>query len=225
MPVKSRSINKSLFIFLLAILCASFSASYAQTKTIVDFEKKLRKTKSFSCHFIQENYDSFQDKQTFSEGHLIFMQPGLMKWNYIKPDELQIILGADKVWIYDPILENVTIQKIENVSGIQSLRFLSEQNRLATYFTEISTKKWIIDTKPNDRTISLIPKKKNSSYSELQLALDKKTFQIKQFAIVDLNQNYRKITFSEIINNPEIDQSEFEFQITESMEVINAPQN
>ncbi|MBU3914294.1 hypothetical protein KKA14_02055, partial [bacterium] len=68
--MKSKTNNKSFVIFLIAMLCTLFSTSYAEDTTIASFEKKLKETKTFSCHFTQEYYDSFQDKQTFSEGRL-----------------------------------------------------------------------------------------------------------------------------------------------------------
>lgn len=193
----------------------------AETGNLRLIEQELGRTAAFSGNFTQEYYDSLQNKSNHSEGTFAFMQPRLMKWTYQKPENLEIIVGHKTIWIYDPDLDNVTIRKIDQASGLESLAFLYEPGSLKVQFTEITSKKPLLDKSPDIISIFLIPKKKNPNMMELQLGYDKKSHQIRQFVIIDAGGNYRKITFKEINTNPELDQAEFHFVITEDMEVID----
>ncbi|MCP4754239.1 MAG: outer membrane lipoprotein chaperone LolA [Proteobacteria bacterium] len=219
-----RTAGKILAVLGTTLLISLSSISFAEKSDIYLVERSLKATTAFSGRFALEYFDSLQDKKTYSEGIFAFKQPGLMRWTYQKPEEFKIIVGKDTIWIYDPILENVTVQKIDKVPGINSLAFLYEPERLSKHFKEISPSQKLLDKEPGDRWLFLIPKKKNQNISELQIAFDTNANQIRQFVIIDGNRNYRKITFSKMKSNPELDPSEFEFNIPEGMEVIDGTQ-
>lgn len=188
-------------------------------------EEKIKKITAFSCYFTQENFDSFQDKTTYSKGQMTFKQPGLMRWHYSDPDESLIVIGHEFVWVHDPILENVTIQQLDKIAGINSLQFLSEKRKLRNHFLEITPKQVFIDTNPKYVSVFLAPKKEQEGFSELQLSFEKHSHKIAQLVIIDQNGNYRKITFNRMVDNPPINESDFEFQVTEDMEVIKGIHN
>ena len=187
---------------------------------ILRLKNAIRQFRPFKCKFEQEYYDAFQEKKVVASGTLYFMQPGLMKWLYEQPEEMVFVIGREKVWLYDPVLENVTVQQISEVSGIRSLRFLSEEEDISAHFKEISPQVDFLDHKSGLTTIYLAPKEASPTLLELQLSCSLKENQIHQFVIIDHNSNYRKITLTEISIMPELKESEFEFEITGNMEVI-----
>ena len=94
-------------------------------------------------------------------------------------------------------------------------------DQLKKHFIETQpTKKYLTDD-PSVISIYLTPKKQNPSAVEIQVAFDKNRHYIKQFVIIDANQNYRKISFSNINLNPDFQESQFVFIITEGTEVID----
>ena len=72
----------------------------------------------------------------------------------------------------------------------------------------------LLDVKPNDKLLFLAHKEKNQNISEVQLAFDA-DYRIKQFVIVDLNRNYRKINFSHLNIRPQLNKADFEFTLPE----------
>ena len=191
----------------------------AQSK-LQRLETTIKKIEPFTCHFTQVYFDAFQNREAVSEGLFSFKQPGLMKWEYQSPEEMLFIVGSQTAWLYDPILENVTIQDLDQVSGIRTMRFLSKNESISQHFKETKPKTEYLDKVKNLESIFLVPIEKNQSLAELQLAYNPKKNQIHQFVLVDQNRNYRKITLTQIQVKQGLKESDFEFTVTDSMEVI-----
>ena len=121
---------------------------------------------------------------------------------------------------YDPILENVTIYNVQNVSGIKIISLLLKPEKLQHHFKIINQSKMLLDVKPNDKLLFLAHKEKNQNISEVQLAFDA-DYRIKQFVIVDLNRNYRKINFNHLNIRPQLNKADFEFTLPDGIEIID----
>lgn len=202
-----------------------FNAEVSAQGNINRLESTIKQLQPFTCRFVQEYFDAFQTKKSVASGVFSFMQPGLMKWTYETPDPLLFIVGRDKAWLYDPILENVTIQALDKVSGIQSLQFLSGKERISRHFIEVKPQSILIDKKLGPEFIFLTPIEKNQALMELQLVYDSNTQSIQQFVLVDQNKNIRKITLTGVSIDRSLKESDFEFMITHDMEVIQGFDN
>ncbi|MCG8333821.1 MAG: outer membrane lipoprotein carrier protein LolA [Proteobacteria bacterium] len=213
-----------LLTFLISLSLTSLFTTEAQAD-IQLLESTIKNLRPFTCRFSQVYYDAFQQRTVSATGAFSFMQPGLMKWKYEDPEEMLFIVGREKAWLYDPDLENVTIQVLEEVSGIRSLRFLSDDKRISDHFTPMTPEKTFLDTFKDSQFIYLSPLKKNQALAELQIVFDEKKHQILQFVLVDHNRNYRKITLTDLIYDHNLKESDFEFTVTESMEVIQGFEN
>ncbi len=196
----------------------------AQT-SIKLLETAIKQLQPFTCHFSQVYHDAFQEKTSSASGTFSFMQPGLMKWTYELPEEMLFIVGREKAWLYDPDLENVTIQPLKNVSGIRSLRFLSDNENISDHFKVTKPNKKLLDSFKGKEVIYLAPNKKNQALAELQLAFDSQENKILQFVLVDHNSNYRKISLTGIKIDNHLKETDFEFTVIDSMEVIEGFDN
>jgi outer membrane lipoprotein carrier protein len=207
------------FLYIVLPLLVFNNTMYAQS-TIHQLESTIKQLQPFNGRFVQEYFDAFQEKKASASGVFSFMQPGLMKWSYEEPEQLLFIVGRDKAWLYDPILENVTVQALDKVSGIQSLKFLSDKENISRHFVEIKPQSIFIDRKQGPEVVFLSPVEKNQSLAELQLVYNSKTQRIHQFVLIDQNRNYRKITLTGVTIDHDLKESDFEFIITQDMEVI-----
>jgi outer membrane lipoprotein carrier protein len=222
---KIKSMKQKVFFSIIFLYIIFSGNMWAQSSVLTDFQSHFNRTKTFVADFQQTYYDAMLDQTAVSNGRIFFRKPGLMRWNYEKPDLTEIIIGKEKIWIYDPDLENVTIQYLNQVSRLDSLSFLLKNEHLNQHFTLGPTEKSLIKNVKHVIPLFLKPKKASQYIAELQLALDKKTYQIQQFVIVDHQKNHRKIDFNDMILNVNIDISRFEFVITEGMEVIDEMDN
>ena len=47
-----------------------------------------------------------------------------MRWLYAAPEEQLLVTNGETLWLYDTLLENVTIQKLEKLTDGTALSFL-----------------------------------------------------------------------------------------------------
>lgn len=176
---------------------------------------------SFSISFSQSTYNSIRDIKKSSKGILNYMQPGLMHWKYDAPDDQLLLINEKQVCLYDFIFENVTIQELDKIPNINSLNFLRGKGSLLSNFKEIKKpEKNLLTSQSNQQHIFLHPITKSLHIFELQLSIDKKTFQIKQLVVIDSQKNYQNISFSQIVKKTNLKKTDFQCNISEGMEVI-----
>jgi outer membrane lipoprotein carrier protein len=207
-------------IILILISALSFHGVSAQTIDFQSLKSNLNRISALSGQFSQENVDLLQDRKSKAQGRFYFMRPGLMRWIYEQPDPYSIIVGKERIWLFDPILENVTIYNVQNVSGIKIISLLLEPENLHQHFKTVQPSKMLLDVEPDDKLLFLTQKEKSQDIAELQLAFTG-NYQIKQFVIVDMNQNYRKITLSQLNIRPQISKADFEFNLPDGIEIID----
>lgn len=214
------SVKKIFGVFAILFWINSFfSSSIAgELKTV---KNQLSGIESFQGGFSQHYYDALLDKVQQSSGKVKYMKPGLMIWDYAAPEELKIVIGKEKIWIYDPLLENVTVQHIDMVTRVEVLSFFFQQEQLGENFKEIVPDKKYIKESDLYHTLYLAPIKNNRNFKEIQLQIDKKNNAIKKFAILEHNNNYRIVSLFGLIYNQIRDESQFEFKIPEGVEVID----
>ena len=184
-------------------------------------DQAFSRMNSFKGTFVQTYYDSLQDRTDVSKGTVSFLKPGRMKWTYLDPEPMTVIIGSEKIWIVDPLLENVTVQDIQQVSRIDSLAFLLRHEAMAKHFKTITPRLDYLKTSQELLALYLAPKEENPDFREIQIGLEQGDHQLKQFVIIDHMDNRRNIQFSEMVLNPSLDATQFEFQIPEGMEVID----
>lgn len=213
-------------LFLSAVLLLGIAFPSFASDPLTNFSSNFfKKIKGFSGKFSLEYYDTLREKKDLSSGKVVYKQPGLMHWTYDPPNEMIMVIGSEKIWIVDPILENVAIQRLDQVSQVDSLAFLLKGENIHEHFKNTTPKKKLLDSQPNMDELYLTPLKKNTNLVELQLGVDKKSLAIRQFIIIDPRNNYRKITFSNVAVNPEIQSSIFEYKVPEDMEIIDGKRN
>lgn len=219
----AKQIKKGSISNFLLIICGFFILlpPSLNAKDIKTISSSLKKVPFLSGSFKQENFNLLQGKSTLSEGTFVFKQPSLMKWIYKKPDDLIITVGFHKIWIYDPLLENVIIQNKKAIKEIASLSFLFDPNTLAKYYTEKNPDKSLLTVENQEILYYLVPKTPDPNIKELQIAIDQGSSLLKQFVIIDQQLNYQKVTLINLNSQSMVDDNEFDFKIPEGIEIID----
>ncbi len=143
-----------------------------------------------------------------------------MRWVYTNPDPYTIVVGQKKIWIYDPILENVTIHQTKKVRGLNTISMLMEPENLKYHFKIIQPAKLLLDTAPGDKFLVVAYKQPDPEIAEIQVAFTA-DFRIKQFVIVETNRNYRKVELLDLDFHPRLSLADFEFKIPDGIEIID----
>ena len=128
-------------------------------------------SKDFKVKFEETLNNEYLNYQASAEGTLYFRKGGLLRFEYIKPDPQLIIVGKNKVWIYDQTLNNVVIADLDNDDVVKSLVFFRQHSNLEQFFSVISkSKNKIIEPMANQKILYLKSVDPDHPLSEIHLA-------------------------------------------------------
>lgn len=207
----------SFWVLLLICFCSNLLAR----ENIKGVTKILSGIGSFQGKFEQVYFDALLNRSQKSSGEVKYLKPGMMVWEYAAPEALKIVIGKEKIWIYDPLLENVTVQSIDAVTRVEVLSFFIQEKQVDDHYRVIQPVKKFIKEAVHKEVYYLEPISPKTSFKEIQLQVDTRNNAITKFAILEHNGNYRIVSLSEIIFNEISDESQFTFQIPEGVEVIS----
>ncbi len=213
--------------FTVALLLAMvFHNPLARAKDLTPLQVATRlqamyeKTKDFKAAFRQEYKSKALDRTKVSSGYIYVKKPGLMRWDYMKPRPKNFVADGKALFIYDPQLEQVMVDRSFSGSSMSTaVSFLWGKGKLVDDFI-ISFSKG--GTKGDFYTLELLPKTK-ARFTKLIFVVDKKTFRVKETLVVDPGGNTNRITFSKMKTNVGLKDEAFHFQIPNGVDVIEAP--
>lgn len=144
----------------------------------------LNETQSFKAAF-RQTVSNRQGTQTQeSTGTLSIVRPGKLRWEVNKPYPQLVVGNNEKVWIYDPELEQVTIRQNDLNSGSSPAALLAGRSALETNFTlredgESGGLKWVAAN----------PKASDSSFEKIRIGLAGK-----ELRALEMYDNFGQIT-------------------------------
>lgn len=184
---------------------------------IMDKVEKKYDVVDFSSYFVQESTLKAMDITDVASGSIFVKRPGMMRWEYDKPDKQTIITDGKKLWVYKPDDNQVMIGKAPSFFGDgKGAGFLSDMKLIREKFKVYFEK----EKSDHDYMIKLLPKEQTVGIAEIYLAVSKTTFKIKK--IITRNE-YDDETVIELINskfNLNLDESFFRFIVPEGADVI-----
>ena len=195
----------------------------AEEKNLLQLiQKQYQSIRSFSGRFVQSSHRA--DSETGpkkAEGLVSYKRPGKMRWLYEAPEEQLLVTNGQTMWLYDPLLENVTVQKLEKITEGTALSFLLGFGNLQTDFIHRGITKNLLNGQ-DGLILELEPKKSTANLAFIQLNVHPETYNLQTIALMDQQNNYRTIQLKNVKYNLEIQDSYFEFKVTNDMELIEA---
>ena len=209
--------------FFISILLFGFSGQSVSKETglIQMIQEQYQSIQSFSGHFVQTSYRNNTETVRRAEGLVSYKRPGKMRWLYEVPEEQLLVTNGETLWLFDPLLENVTIQKLEKLTDGTALSFLLGLGDLQADFNRRLISQVLL-TSPNALIVELEPKKAAANLSFIQLAVHPVTYNLQIIALMDQEGNYRTIELESVHYNLVLEDNFFEFKVTQDMEVIEA---
>ncbi len=172
---------------------------------------------SFKAEFAQESTLKAMDISDFANGKIFVRYPGMMRWEYEKPDKQIIITDAKKLWIYRPDDNQV-------MTG-SAPAFFSD-GKGASFLSDIKLvrQKFKISLEPSKDNffyeLKLQPIEKTLDVNDIRLSVTKKTFTV--IRIITYN-SYGDENRIELINhrfNADLDDKLFSFDIPPGVDVL-----
>lgn len=202
--------NAKLSVLVFCLLC-SFAVSAGEgLKRLHSFSAGL---KSMQADFTQTVFDDQMRQLEVSRGYVAIQKPGKFRWDYKAPYVQHIIADGEKVWLYDPELEQVTVKPLAEALGSAPIALLSGDGDLDKQFnfTELGN----IDGK---EFVQLEVKVKDTDYGLMLLALGEKGMDVME--LKDKLGQVTRIEFSNIKLNKKINKDQFTFNVPKGVDVI-----
>lgn len=110
----------------IAVTVFSFAFPLAAMASGIDqFKAFLETTKQARGVFSQSVVGKSGRKPQQSSGSFAFSRPGKFRWTYDKPFQQLLVSDGEKLWSYDPELEQVTVGKLGKALGASPAALLA----------------------------------------------------------------------------------------------------
>ena len=148
-----------------------------------------------------------------SQGELWLSRPGRFRWNYGTPLEQVVVADGEKLWIYDPGLEQAVLRNQDSALGDTPAGLLAgDTSPRDSYLVESLGNQGGIDW------VSVFPKEADAAFSQIQFGFETDTLRLVQ--MLDPLQQITRIRFTDVKVNITIPPEKFVLQLPEGTDII-----
>ena len=198
--------NLLIFLGLLASLPALADAETRLTAFVAA-------SKSLKAEFSQTVTDRNGRKTQTSSGELAFSRPGKFRWTYHKPYSQVLVGDGQKLWIYDPDLQQVTVRKLDQALGGSPAALLAGDNDIKRLFILKDT-----GSRAGLDWIEASAKAKDSGFESVQMGF--KDDELRRMELKDNFGQTTRLDFSHMQLNPSLPSSLFRFSVPKGADLI-----
>lgn len=175
--------------------------------------ERLDPLENYQATFEQQILDGSGERLQNARGEMWLSRPGMLRWEVEAPYSQIVVSDGDDVYLYDPDLEQVTVQPMDNrVSHTPALLLSGSANELTASYDVYH------EQENSDDIFTLIPTSADTLFEELNMVFDGDT--LTELWMMDSTGQRTAITFSDITRNGTIDDSLFDFEAPEGTDVI-----
>ena len=198
-------------LLLLSILPVNVIAENGQTK----LDAFLTGLQTLEADFTQRLLNQYGEELESSNGVLYLKRPGKFHWSYVEPYSQKLISDSKTLWVYDEDLEQLTIRDITGLLEDSPAAILGGDMDIDAHY--------IVAEQLNEggeRWLELTPRDTESQYHGIRLTFADTT--LEQMILFDSLGRTTQIVFDNLVRNPDIDESLFQFAAPEGIDVIDA---
>ncbi len=198
----------------LTIFIATASSAFAADASS-GLSDLLNGIKTMRAGFTQTIYDNRGTAIQKSTGKMAIERPGKFRWEVSNPMPQTIIANDERLWIYDPDLQQVTIRSLKNEAGEAPALLLSRQNTQlendynVQSLTQEKSLQWYL----------LKPKKHDNMFASVKMGFANS--QLKEMVLEDQIGHSTRVQFQKIEMNQSLPASLFVFKAPKGTDVID----
>jgi outer membrane lipoprotein carrier protein len=194
--------------------------SFSSVSTLADEDASaqrltalLSQAQTISARFSQLSLDGSGAQLQETAGQLVLKRPGLFRWHTDAPMEQLLVSNGEKVWLYDPDLEQVTIQTLDKrLTHTPALLLSGDVSEIQENFA--------ISHQEGGNVVDFIlkPKSKDTLFDSLRLSF--RSGVLNDMQLIDSIGQRTNILFLSVKMNEAVDDTLFSFEIPEGADVI-----
>jgi len=201
---------KSIVLAAAALLGANVAAADTARSRMEAFSKDL---KSVTATFSQSVTDANGDKGDTSHGTLALQAPRQFRWETKQPYEQTIVADGQRVWVYEPDLQQVSVRSQSGEEAHSPLTVLTDLGQLDSQFTTSES-----GERDGLAWLKLVSKAKEPEFEYAELGFSAKT--LDRMVFKDQLGNTTEIRFEAWKRNPSIPADAFKFTPPKGVDVI-----
>jgi outer membrane lipoprotein carrier protein len=214
----SRILSAGLILFISVAVNLSYADdSELSLEQILDRVETHYANKSFQANFIQESTIKAMDIVDFASGKVFVRYPGMMRWEYEKPEKQAIITDGHKLWIYRPLDNQVLTGSAPAFFGDgKGASFLSDIKLIRQKFKislENSSEGFFYELK-------LLPLEKKLDVTDIRLSVTKGSFTVVRIITYNSYGDENRIEFANHQFDVKLNDSLFSFEIPPGADVL-----
>ena len=175
----------------------------------VELIEFLTNYESFAANFNTESRDDLNIVLSKQSGIVRLTKPDRFLWRIDEPDEQMITVRNDDVTVYDPLLEQVSYMKLQDLSGADVFQILMRPTSLNETDLRITSR--------GDLYI-IRSESEQAIFAEINILVDQGA--LKEIIVHDVFGGFTRFTFSDVSINTEIEDDEFQIEIPQGTDVV-----
>ncbi|WP_447957510.1 outer membrane lipoprotein chaperone LolA [Vreelandella sp. EE7] len=175
--------------------------------------ERLEPLESYQASFEQQISGSGGERLQQARGEMWLSRPGMLRWEVEAPYAQVVVSDGDEVYLYDPDLEQVTVQAMDNRVSHTPALLLSGSTVDLTESYDV-----FYEQEGGEDIFTLIPTSNDTLFEELSMVFEGET--LTELLMTDSTGQRTAIAFNNVVQNGRIDTSLFDFEIPEGTDVI-----
>ena len=173
----------------------------------------LEPLQTYQASFEQQILDGSGQRLQQASGNMWLSRPGKFRWEVDAPYQQEVISDGSEVYLYDPDLEQVTVQALDQrVTHTPALLLSGSASELTENY-EVTRQQ-----QGSNESFRLVPKSPDTLFEELEMTF--RGEELRGLEMTDSTGQRTAIEFRDVRMNQSIDESRFTFDIPEGTDVI-----
>jgi outer membrane lipoprotein carrier protein len=203
------------FILAVALVAWGLGSPAAAAPTLDEavnaLEQAQRRITDLKAPFRQAAFNKALNQTTDAQGTLYLKKPGRLRWEYQTPTPQEIVSDGTKLWIYTPTLKQVNVTAAPAALAGPAGSFLQGLGQVREHFEP----RFLNPAQPTDAAglvvLDLLPKRPQPLLARLIVAVDPKSWLVRQAIVHDELGNTVTVRFGETVVNSALSDALFVF--------------
>ncbi len=173
--------------------------------TVDAMQRYYDQSVSYSADFVQI-YETLDGIEKRSNGVVWFAKPGMMRWDYAKPEERYLISDGQTFWSWEPVYRQYCEQRLAESQLPMALSFLVGEGRIRKDFSVT-----LVERKESEAVLELVPFVASAAYAKIHFVIALPSARVEQAKVFDGMGNVNTLIFKSPELNVALDATLFRF--------------
>ncbi|HVK54820.1 MAG TPA: outer membrane lipoprotein chaperone LolA [Burkholderiales bacterium] len=198
----------------LLLLLVTLGATSVYAGSLEQLKSFLTGSKTLKANFEQTVKDKGGKVIQQSSGSMQFSRPGKFRWQYAKPYQQLVVGDGEKLWLYDPDLNQVTVRKLDKAIGSSPAALLAGDAEIEKNFNLKDA-----GSANNLNWVEATPKSPDSTFEHVRMG-----FAGNELTVLELKDNFGQntvIRLADVKVNGKFSSGDFTFSPPKGADVIS----